>query len=376
MDEKRTSLVSRKSGKTSLGQRNREKIREAYANANPNLEVIPVKETGKAAGEPRKLRVCGYCRVSTESDNQQGSFELQVQDQERVIRENPAWEFAGIYADEGISATSVEKRKEFLRMIEDCEAGKIDLIITKSVSRFARNLVDCISYIRRLKSLKPPVGIYFQNDHLNTLDQSSEMMIAFMSCMAQEESAKKSEAVKYGIRKKFAVGIPLCPRLLGYDKDRDDKYFIVEEEAQIVRLIYGYYIEGYSTPTIANALTRAGVPTITGQNTVWNSSSVLYILRNEKYCGDVAMQKTYIEDYLTHKAVKNTGKVQAYLLHNHHVPIIPKDEWEQVQELLANWKTRRKKKTFIQKKVITVKRGRFAGYIIIDPSWKNKNYME
>lgn len=376
MEEKRTSLVSRKPGKTGVGQRNREKIREAYANANPNLEVIPVKETVQEAGEPRKLRVCGYCRVSTESDNQQGSFELQVQDQERVIRENPAWEFAGIYADEGISATSVEKRKEFLRMIEDCEAGKIDLIITKSVSRFARNLVDCISYIRRLKALKPPVGIYFQNDHLNTLDQSSEMMIAFMSCMAQEESAKKSEAVKYGIRKKFAVGIPLCPRVLGYDKDRDDKYFIVEEEARIVRLIYGFYIEGYSTPAIANALTRAGVPTITGQNTVWNSNSVLYILRNEKYCGDVAMQKTYIEDYLTHKAVKNTGKVQAYLLHNHHVPIIPKDEWEQVQELLANWKTRRKKKTFIQKKVITVKRGRFAGYIIIDPSWKNKNYME
>ena len=237
MEEKRTSLVSRKPGKTGVGQRNREKIREAYANANPNLEVIPVKETVQEAGEPRKLRVCGYCRVSTESDNQQGSFELQVQDQERVIRENPAWEFAGIYADEGISATSVEKRKEFLRMIEDCEAGKIDLIITKSVSRFARNLVDCISYIRRLKALKPPVGIYFQNDHLNTLDQSSEMMIAFMSCMAQEESAKKSEAVKYGIRKKFAVGIPLCPRVLGYDKDRDDKYFIVEEEARIVRLI-------------------------------------------------------------------------------------------------------------------------------------------
>ena len=147
MEEKRTSLVNRKSGKTGVGQRNREIIREAYAKTNPNLEVIPVKEAEKAVGEPRKLRVCGYCRVSTESENQQGSFELQVQDQERVIRENPAWEFAGIYADEGISATSVEKRKEFLRMIEDCKAGKIDLIITKSVSRFARNLVDCISSV-------------------------------------------------------------------------------------------------------------------------------------------------------------------------------------------------------------------------------------
>ena len=278
MEEKRTSLVNRKSGKTGVGQRNREIIREAYAKTNPNLEVIPVKEAEKAVGEPRKLRVCGYCRVSTESENQQGSFELQVQDQERVIRENPAWEFAGIYADEGISATSVEKRKEFLRMIEDCKAGKIDLIITKSVSRFARNLVDCISYIRVLKNLNPPVGIYFQNDNLNTLDQTSEMMIAFISCMAQEESAKKSEAVKYGIRKKFAVGIPLCPRILGYDKDKDDKYVIVEEEAKIVRLIFNFYLNGYSSTAIAAALTRAGVPTITGQSTVWNARHTFCIV--------------------------------------------------------------------------------------------------
>lgn len=376
MEEKRTSLVNRKSGKTGVGQRNREKIREAYAQSNPNLEVIPVKETDDISGTPQKLRVCGYCRVSTESDNQQGSFELQVQDQERIIRQNPSWEFAGIYADEGISATSVEKRKEFLRMIEDCKAGKIDLIITKSVSRFARNLVDCISYIRLLKALKPPVGIYFQNDNLNTLDQSSEMMIAFMSCMAQEESAKKSEAVKYGIRKKFAVGIPLTPRILGYDKDRDDKYFIVEEEAKIVRLIYSYYLQGYSSPAIANALTRAGVPTITGQSAVWSSGVVLYLLRNEKYCGDIAMQKTYIENYLTHKSVKNKGQVQAYLLHNHHEPIISKRDWELVQDQLANWRTRKKSKPSKQKKVQTVKRGRFAGFIIIDPTWTENNIME
>lgn len=376
MEEKRTSLVNRKPGKTSSGQRTREIIREAYAQTNPNLEVIPVKEADKEVDTPQKLRVCGYCRVSTESDHQQGSFELQVQDQERVIRQNPAWEFAGIYADEGISATSVDKRKEFLRMIEDCKAGKIDLIITKSVSRFARNLVDCISYIRLLKNLKPPVGIYFQNDNLNTLDQTSEMMIAFISCMAQEESAKKSEAIKYGIRKKFAVGIPLCPRLLGYDKDRDDKYIIVEEEAKIVRLIYSFYLQGYSSTAIANALTRSGVPTITGQSPIWNPGVVLYLLRNEKYCGDVAMQKTFIENYLTHKSVKNTGQVQAYLLHDHHEPIVPKDVWEQVQAQLAQWRTRRKHKPSPQKKALTVKRGRFAGYIIIDPTWTNNNYME
>lgn len=377
MEEKRTSLVTRKSSKTGLGERNRERIREAYASENPNLEVIPVKETAQDPDAPHKLRVCGYCRVSTENEQQQGSFELQVQDQERVIKSNPDWEFAGIYADEGISATSVEKRKEFLRMIEDCKQGKIDLIITKSVSRFARNLVDCISTIRMLKNLKPPVGIYFQNDHLNTLDQTSEMMIAFISCMAQEESAKKSEAIKYGIRKKFAVGIPLCPRILGYDKDKYDKYFIVEEEAKIVRVIFKYYLAGFSCNFIADALTRAGVPTITGQNPIWCPGVVISLLRNEKYCGDVAMQKTFVADYLTHKSVKNTGQLRAYLLHNHHEPIVSKKDWETVQELLGNWRSRSKQRPNKRQKVLTVKRGRFAGYIIIDPSWTENNiFME
>ena len=369
MEEKRTALVTRKSGKTGIGQRNREQIREAYATANPNLEIIPVKEADKVAGEPRKPRVCGYCRVSTETEEQQGSFELQMQDAEKTIRENPAWEFAGIYADEGISATSVDKRKEFLRMIDDCKAGKIDLIITKSVSRFARNLVDCISTIRMLKNLNPPVGIYFENDRLNTLDQTSETFIAFISCMAQEESAKKSEAVKYGIRKKFAVGIPRCPRILGYDLDINGNYVIVEEEAKIVRMIYHFYLDGYSTTYIADALTRAGVPTITGKNPIWSAGVVISILRNEKYCGDVVMQKTFVKDSLTHKSVKNTGQVQAYRLLKHHLPIIAKSEWKEVQDLLDAWRTRRKRVVRKKQKIITVKRGRFAGYIIIDTSW-------
>ena len=368
MEEKRAALVIRKSSKTGIGQRKREQIREAYATANPNLEVIPVKAE-ESVGAPRKLRVCGYCRVSTETEQQQGSFELQVQDQERVIRANPAWEFAGIYADEGISATGVEKRREFLRMIDDCKAGRIDLIITKSVSRFARNLVDSITYIRLLKSLSPPVGIYFQNDNLNTLDQTSEMLIAFMSCVAQDESAKKSEAIKYGVRKKFAVGIPRCPRLLEYDKDKDGNYIIVEEEARIVRQIFHFYLEGYSSFVIADALTRAGVPTITGQNPIWSAGVVLSILHNEKYCGDIAMQKTFTKDYLTHKKVKNTGQVQAYLLHCHHPPIVSKADWQRVQEMLETWRTRTRRKTRKQRKVFTVKKGRFAGYIIIDPTW-------
>ena len=204
---------------------------------------------------------------------------------------------------------------------------------------------------------------------MNTLDQNSEAMITFMSFLAQEESAKKSEAVKYGIRKKFAVGIPRCPRILGYDKDTDGRYFIVEEEAKIVRMIYSFYLDGYSTNSIAYSLTRAGVPTITGQNPIWSPTVVISILRNEKYCGDVAMQKTFVKDYLTHKTVKNTGQVQAYLLLKHHKPIIAKAEWERVQELLDSRRTRKKRRLRKTQKIHTVKRGRFAGYIIIDTSW-------
>lgn len=151
-----------------------------------------------------------------------------------------------------------------------------------------------------------------------------------------------------------------------------DKYYIVEEEAQIVRLIFKYYLNGYSSGAIADALTRSGVPTITGQNPIWSPTVVISLLRNEKYCGDVAMQKTFVENYLTHKTVKNTGQLKAYLLHNHHEPIVSKEDWDKVQELLATWRTRRKNRPRKQHKVITVKRGRFAGYIIIDPSWTEK----
>jgi DNA invertase Pin-like site-specific DNA recombinase len=331
------SIKARKSNsRKTMGQINRERIRLAYSGQLPiDLEVIPAKADLIAPEDKPKLRTCAYCRVSTDEDQQQGSFELQQQDFQAEIQKNDDWVFAGIYADEGISGTNVLHRKEFNRMIEDCKAGKIDQIVTKSISRFARNVLDCIGYIRLLKALSPPVGVFFQNERLFTLDPNTEMIITVLSTVAQGESATKSEAIKWGLRKRFAHGIPLCPtwQLLGYDTDEEGNMVIVEEEAKIVRLIYKFYLEGNTSSNIANALTQSGVPTIRGSNSEWSAGTILSILHNERYCGDVIMQKTVTLDYLTHKSVKNCGHEKQYILRNHHPAIVSRSDWEQVQNI-------------------------------------------
>ena len=241
--EKQKRLVARKDNKNSVAERNKELLIQAYKVKNPNVEELPLKSIYEEQNRQKpKPRVCAYCRVSTENDAQEGSFELQVQEYTQMIQNNPDWEFVKIYKDKGISATSVDKRTGFKEMIDDCVAGKIDLILTKSASRFARNLVDSLHYIRLLKNLNPPVGISFTADHYNSLDESSEGRLAWLSLQAQEESARKSDAIKWGIRKRYSVGIPRCPRILGYDIDDDGNYFIVEEEAKVVRYIYKSYL--------------------------------------------------------------------------------------------------------------------------------------
>ncbi len=368
MDEtENKGLVKRKEKKNSVAERNKALLIQAYSQKNPSVEEIPLRQIYESNNINRpKLRVCAYCRVSTENDAQEGSFELQVQEYTQMIQGNPEWEFVGIYKDKGISATSVDKRKGFQDMIQDCIDKKIDLILTKSASRFARNLVDSLHYIRLLKNLNPPVGISFTADHYNSLDESSEGRLAWLSLQAQEESARKSDAIKWGIRKRFAVGIPRCPRLLGYDLDEEGNYFIVEEEAKVVRFIFKSFLSGQSTGLIADTLTRAGVPTITGKQPIWNAGVVAFILRNEKYCGDVIMQKSFVKDYLTHKSVKNTGQVPAYIYKKHHEAIIPKKQWEQVQEIMDNPKCRKVQRLNPHAKAITIKKGRLAGFMVID----------
>lgn len=285
--------------------------------------------------EKQKLRVAAYCRVSTDTEAQAGSYELQIQYYTKYIKSNPDWIFAGVYADQGISGTSTKKRVQFLKMIEDCHQGKIDIILTKSVSRFARNTLDTIKYMRELKLLSSPVEIKFETEGLNTLDKNAEMMITFLSCVAQGESEAKSDSIRWSVRQRFANGFPLCPTyfLLGYDTDENKNMVIVEEEAVIVRFIYQQFLEGNSVQQIAEMLTENNIPTVKG-NKVWSCSTLRSILRNERYCGDVLMQKTVTVDCLAHRSIKNTGQEKQYRMTNHHPAIISKEDWYTVQEML------------------------------------------
>ena len=260
----------------------------------------------RAVAQNAKIRVAAYCRVSTEQDEQLNSFENQVTYYTEYINRNPNYELAGIYADEGISGTSTKRREQFNRMIADCEAGKIDLIVTKAVTRFARNVVDAISTVRKLKQLSPPVGVYFETERINTLDTTSETYLGLISLFAQGESESKSESLKWSYIRRWKRGTGIYPTwsLLGYEVDEEGHWVIVENEAELIRVIYDMYLNGHSSPQIAEILTRSGIPTATNKS-VWSSGAVLGILRNEKYCGDVLCQKTITLDVFTHKSVKN-----------------------------------------------------------------------
>ena len=284
-------------------------IRDAYTNGpQKEVQIIPAKRDMESEAEKKKLRVCAYCRVSTDEDTQASSYELQVQNYTKMIQENDEWEFAGIFADEGISGTSVLHREHFLEMIEKCKAGEIDLIITKQVSRFARNVLDSLNYIFMLRKLDPPVGVYFETEKLNTLDKSSDMVITVLSLVAQSESEQKSNSLKWSFKRQRAQGLGIYPNwaLLGYRLDDEKCWEIVEDEADIVRTIYSLYLDGYSSTQIAELLTKSGIPTVKGLS-VWSSGSVLGILKNEKYCGDALCQKTVTIDFFTHKSIKNNG---------------------------------------------------------------------
>lgn len=279
-----------------------------------------------------KKKVCAYCRVSTEDECQVSSFDLQVDYYTKLIKSNTNWDFAGVYSDYGKSGTSTNKRNEIKQMIDDCKQGKIDLIITKSISRFARNTLDCLGYMRELKSLDPPVGIYFEKEKLDTLDPKNELLLTILSSLAQEESRSISENLKWSIQKSFQAGKARCPTqfLIGYDKDEYGNMVINEAEAMIIRRIFREYMEGKGLRLIANELKAEGVPSGRGGSN-WGKSSIMHILKNERYCGDVLMQKNITVDFLTHKQIENKGQLPKYFIENHHPAIISKDEWNTVQ---------------------------------------------
>ena len=231
-------------------------IRDAYINGpQKEVQIIPAKRDMEAETEKKKLRVCAYCRVSTDEDTQASSYELQVQNYTRMIRENPEWEFAGIFADEGISGTSVLHREHFLEMIEKCKAGEIDLIITKQVSRFARNVLDSLNYIFMLRKLDPPVGVYFETEKLNTLDKSSDMVITVLSLVAQSESEQKSNSLKWSFKRRRAQGLGIYPSwaLLGYRLDDEKNWEIVEDEADTGNELRGAVVRDLALGFVADA---------------------------------------------------------------------------------------------------------------------------
>lgn len=300
--------------------------------AKKTVAVIPpqVKYDKHVRVEQKKLRVAAYCRVSTLLEQQEGSYEAQVDYYTEKINSNPNWKCAGIFADDGKSATQTKKRDDFNAMIDACMAGKVDLVLTKSVSRFARNTVDALQFIRKLKEKNIPV--IFEKEGVNTMESGGELLITILSSQAQEESRNISENTRWGLTRRFENGIISVnhKKFLGYTKDEDGNLIVVPEEAVIVKRIFREYLEGSSILQIAKGLEADGIKTVTGLEH-WHPGTINNMLSNEKFCGDVCMQKTYTIDFLTKKKVKNEGYAPQYYIEDNHEAIIPKELFHQVQ---------------------------------------------
>lgn len=297
-------------------------------------QVRPRSKVPSLPKEIREKRVAAYARVSTDSDEQMGSVEAQKDYFEKLIREKPGWVLVGVYADEGISSTSLNHREAFARTIDDAMNGKIDLIVTKSLSRFARNTVDALNIIRKLK-LKD-VGVYFEKEDISTLDSKGEFLLTLMSSLAEEESRSISENVRWGQRKRFADGRYHMPykQFLGYKKGADGEPELVEDEAKIIRVIYRLCLEGYTPSSIAKQLTEAKIPTPAGHS-IWQRHTIESILQNEKYYGAALLQKKFCVDYRTKTMRKNQGELPMYYVENGHEGIVTKEIFDAVQEKLS-----------------------------------------
>ncbi len=322
----------------------------------PEVVIIPasIEKTEKIT-ERKNLRVAAYCRVSTDSEEQMTSYETQLEFYTKLINETPNWKMVKVFADEGLSATSTAKRTEFLEMMEMCKKKKIDLIITKSTSRFARNTLDTLEYVRMLKSIG--VAVIFEKEHINTSEMNSELILQLYAMFAQAESESISNNEKDGRRKGYQIGkVPMMyGNLLGYRKGADGQAEIDKDEASIIIYIFSAFLNGSTIGAIKKHLEKKGIKTLRG-NTQWSPSVILGILTNEKYKGDVIMQKSYIKDIFSKKNIKNTGELPKYIVKNHHIPIIEPRVFDKVQEELAR---RSNKKTVGEKGII--KNSKYSG---------------
>ncbi|WP_294749830.1 recombinase family protein [uncultured Ruminococcus sp.] len=339
------------------------------------IEAKPSLLLSEKDGTVRKRRVAAYARVSTEQEEQQSSYETQVNFYTNYIQSNPEWEFAGIYADEGISGTNTKHREGFKRMVDDALAGKIDLILTKSISRFARNTVDSLVTIRKLK--EKGVEVYFEKENIYSMDSKGELMLTIMSSIAQEESRSISENVTWGKRKSMADGkVYMAYRgFLGYERGEDGKPRINEEEAIIVRRIYSMFLKGMGYREIANTLDREGIPTpMNGK--CWRVRTILSILSNEKYKGDALLQKTYAVDWLNKKRGKNTGQLPQYYIEGSHPAIISPAVFDLVQNEIAKRKDQHKRNTGpFSNKIICGDCGAYYGRKVWHSKTKYKSHI-
>ncbi len=376
LDPDKIEAARRTSRKAERREQKRRMLREeiAHNRSGNGVIVIPPPKKEALAQDAPKLRVAAYCRVSTQEEQQLNSFEMQVLHYRSEIESNPSWELVEIYQDEGVSGTSVNKRLGFQKMISDALAGKIDLILTKGINRFGRNIVDILDNLRKLAALNPPVTVSFETEGItSTGDGNNNLLIAILSALAELESQQKSEAIKAGIRWRMADGVYKFSvyNTLGYYRDHFGRVVIEPTEAKIIEYIYESCLEGASVSEIAVALTEQQIKSPKGHSH-WSAGTVRSILRNEKYCGDAIMQKTYTKDFRTHKSVKNVD-LNKYFKEGHHDAIIRKKDWQKVQDILSLRRASKKPATmrklgsrFI---VSRIKNGLFQGYFVLDARW-------
>lgn len=298
------------------------------------ITIIPKRQEYRInmkTGQTIKKKVCAYARVSTDLEDQKNSFNAQLDEYRTRISSNPNWEFVKLYSDEGITGTSMKKREGFKKMINDAMSGKIDLILVKSISRFARNTVDCLQIIRKLRAKN--VEVFFDKENISTNDTKVDIILTFFASFAQEESKSISENVKWGVRKRMIKGQRKMPTrsLIGYYEDADGTIKIDNEQAELIKRIFNMYVMGDSMTTIARSLKDEGILTKLGKE--FKPADIYRILNNEKYCGDMVLQKTVVIDFLEHKAVKNDGIVDKVQITNHHEPIISKEDFMYVQAI-------------------------------------------
>ncbi len=342
--------------------------------------VHKIAAASAAQQDDRILRVAAYCRVSTDDIDQALSIELQKANYRDMIRANPKWKYVGTYVDDGFSGTNTDHRPAFQLMMKDAMAGKIDMIVTKSVSRFARNLLDCIGWVRELKDRHdPPIAVFFEQEHLNTLDATSNIILFVLAMVAEEESHMKSEAMLLSLEWRFSRGRFLTPSLLGYDKlevpdghgGHRKELVINEDEARTVRLMYYMLLNGSSTSEIAETLTdlgrETGLKKVCGKtSTHWTPNGVAAVMRNERHCGDVLARKTWTPDFHDHKSKRNNGKKNKYYQPGHHEGIVTRAQWNAAQRILNSNRYRRSG-GYLPMRVID--HGALCGFISINKAW-------